>query len=130
MPVLGALDTVSPGSLLRIEVDVFGFAPTTAEVHSALSGVVNVVDVSRSLFGNYQITVRIDSPVRAGEIGAMVADTIRRGFVRVISADAVRYETLYSLPGSSGSTPVTTTISLVSLAVIGLAGVYLYSKLS
>lgn len=128
MPLIGPLDQVTAGSLLRVEVDILGFLPSQAEIHSALSGVVNVVRVERGLFDNFRITVRLPETVRAGDIGTTIKETLERGFTRIIRADAVRYETLYGLPSDS-KTPVTTTISLLSIAVIGLIGVYAYIQL-
>jgi hypothetical protein len=131
--IIGPLDPVSPGQILRITVNVAGFAPSDADVASALSERFNVLSVRRSLFSSeYQITIRHtgDTIEPAGNIGSDLAAFLDAKFFSIIDADAVKYERLsaFSGDGGSGGPSVGTTISLASLAIIAVVGLILFRE--
>lgn len=127
MPLIGPLDSVRAGEYLRVWVDLAGIAPANANIASALSGEFNVVEVTRGLFsGQVQVTILVQRDAIAGEIGKSIADRIENGFIAIVDADPVRYETLFSPPSSGdkpgGGVPVTTTITVTAIALIALVG--------
>jgi hypothetical protein len=131
--IIGPLDPVSPGQILRVTVNVAGFAPSDADVASALSERFNVLSVKRSLFSSeYQITIRHtgDTVEPAGSIGSDLASFLDSKFTLIVDADPVKYERLSAFSGDGGGDgpSVGTTISLASLAIIAVVGLILFRE--
>jgi hypothetical protein len=129
---IGPLDAVDPGDVITVTVDVLGIIPFTADIHSELAKQFNVFSVSRGWFSSeVDVTLRADRQETAGALGQRVAQALDDAFVRIVDVDPIRYVRRSSVPGpSDGGPSISTTISLASMAVLAVVGVYAYRQLS
>lgn len=131
---IGEQDVVRAGERLRMTLRYGAFLPefflTETGVREALAGEYNLVDVDvTSLAGFRKVVVTIDvtQSQQAGVIGKDVAAKIANHFVTVWGASVERYEVISKT--AIGPPSPTTTISLVAIAVIVVAGVLVAVKL-
>lgn len=130
MNIIGPLDVVYPSDKLTVTLSYGSLLPefflSEAPVREALAPLghnVLMVDVN-TLIGFRKIIIQLH-PVQAAEagvIGKQLEETIRSYFYTVWSVSAEKYEIGGGLPVFSTKT----TISLASIAVIGLIGVGLF----
>ncbi len=130
--ILGAIDLLQPGDLLKVSVSIAGLRPSDADIVSALTADgLNVARVSTPLFGvNTEVFIRVAEQLQAGELGRRVSNAIDRHFLLVVDADAVSYERVSSIPTEPPG-PFAWAADVLRAAVVLAAlllGLYLYRE--